>query len=305
MNLIEQLRSLSLRHTMGRATMVKNWDLRKDIFLGHIQGEVTPRALVDFGDFLSNAFQSQGQGDRTQGALSGGGYVWSALITWFLNLGYMGTEAIAFCGSSFVPKSIQDAVSVNYNNTSVGSDMDVVVIGMPGVNEQPAARSRAAMKRAVNDYCEEQFGELAVTIIQCKTNWNDNAQVPMLWNLLFKQARRGVIPENGYTFGRNNYNLRNFRHFSYAFVTVPTSGGGPDGFDPQKLPALRVQGMTGGAYWGFPSKRGVCRSIKEFFNHQYGIAGGVMPNVDDVGKAYCDNLNPRSDDYDIGAFGLH
>lgn len=305
MNLIEQLRSFSLRHTMGRASIAGNWALRRDIFLRHIEGLVTPRRIVDLGDCLSDVFQSHGQGDRTQGGLSGGGYVWSALVTWYLNLGYMGTEAVALCGSSYVPKSINDALSVNYYNASVGSDMDVVVIGMPGINEQAAVHSKAEMRRAINEYCEAHYGDLAVTIIQCKTNWNDNAQVPMLWNLLFKQARRGVIPENGYTFGRNNYNLRNLRHLFYAFVTVPTSSGGPDGFTPQKLPALRVQGLTGGAYWGFPSRQGICRSIKEFFNHQYGIAGGVMPNVDHVGAAYCANINPARADYDTGAFGLH
>ena len=305
MNLIEQMRSLSLRHTMGRSAISNNWSTRKNVFLNHLHGEITPSKLVNLGDHLSDAFRSQGIGDRSQESLSGGGYVWSALISWYLNLCYLGTDAVALCGSSFVPPAIKDAVSVNYNNTSVGSDLDVVLMAIPGLGDQPSERTRAAFNRKIDSFCKTHFNELGIVIIQCKTNWNDNAQVPMLWNLLFKQARRGIIPENGYTFGRNNMNLRNFKSFSYAFATVPTSNKGPIGFDARKLPVLRVQGMTGGAYWGYPSKSSVCRSIKEFFNHQFSIAGNVMPNVSDVGKTYGPALRAKSSDYDIGAFGLH
>lgn len=28
-------------------------------------------------------------------------------------------------------------------------------------------------------------GNLEAHIIQCKTNWNDNAQIPMLWNMVY------------------------------------------------------------------------------------------------------------------------
>lgn len=305
MNLLEQFRAAAIHQAMGRKSVSHGWSTRRAVFLSHMHGQLTPQKIINFGDCLSEAFRSVGSGDRSQESLSGGGYVWSALIAWYLNLGYLGTDTVALCGSSFVPDCIKDSVSVNYYSTSVGADLDVVVLAMPGIKNRESKPSLTSCKREIEEFCSHHFNELGLVILQCKTNWNDNAQVPMLWNLLFRQAKRGVIPENGYTFGRNNRNLRNLKHFSYAFATVPTSGGGPSGFHGTKLPVLRVQGMTGGAYWGYPTKSGVCRSIKEFFNHQFSVAGDVMPNVDVVGRCYCEAVDSQSSDYGIGAFGLH
>jgi hypothetical protein len=305
MNLVEQYRSLSVRHTLSQPTVAASWPNRRERLLASLPEHPTAEAIVELGDVLSDAFRCQGAGDRSQQSLSGGGVLWSALVAWYLNLCYAGTNAVALCGGSLVPKCIKDAVSVNYNNTSVGADMDVVVLAMPFLLATPSVVNTAACRRLIENNCAANFGSTGLTIIQCKTNWNDNAQVPMLWNLLYRQAYRGVIPENGYTFGRNGRNIRNLRYFSYAFVTVPTTQGGPDGFRVNSAPVLRVQGMTGGAYWGYPTRNGVCRSLKEFYNHHFGMAGNTMPNVADVGQAYCQTLTRRNDQCDVAAFDLY
>lgn len=306
MNILEQYRSLSLRHTMALRTVRADWPARRALFLGRLPSALTANAIINLGDALSDAFRCSGAGDRSQTSLSGSGTVWSGLVAWYLNLCYAGTSAIAFCGSKFVPECIKDAFSVNYNNTSIGADLDVLVLAMPGLQGTPSVQPEAECRRQVHSYCASNFQAIGAVIIQCKTNWNDNAQVPMLWNLLYKQAKRGVIPENGYTFGRNGFNIRNLGHFGYAFVTVPTSSGGPEGFGPRKLPVLRVQGMTGGAYWGHPTKNGVCRSIKEFPNHQFNLYGSIMPNVMQMGVGYAQHMGHDADQVvDTGAFLLH
>ena len=58
-----------------------------------------------------------------------------------------------------------------------------------------------------------------IGIIQCKTNWNDNAQVPMLWDMIYSA---GGFRGRNITIGRNGYNIQNAQSFTYSFVTVPS-----------------------------------------------------------------------------------
>lgn len=54
-------------------------------------------------------------------------------------------------------------------------------------------------------------------IIQCKTNWNDNAQVPMFGDLVYS----ATYFKSGVSVGNNGYLIMDVNWFTYSFVTVP------------------------------------------------------------------------------------
>jgi hypothetical protein len=103
------------------------------------------------------------------------------------------------------------------------------------------------------------FSEFGLGIIQCKTNWNDSAQIPMLWDMVYSSDGFG---KRNITVGTSAYSIRDLQSFWYAFATVPTTRGP---FTSTKTNVLRVRGISGGNYWGQPTKSSVASSIKEIF----------------------------------------
>lgn len=146
------------------------------------------------------------------------------------------------------------------------------------------------MLEAINSEVDGAFNRTGVVNFQCKTNWNDNAQIPMLWNMLYNQSRKGALIPNGFSIGRNGYSLKNLALFGYAFVTVPTQKKGPAGYKASNLDVMRVKTMSAGNYWGHPSINGVCMSLAEFFNF-FNRGAGTFPNVADVGKTAAEALS--------------
>jgi hypothetical protein len=196
---------------------------------------------------------------------------------------------VAFVGSKFVPQCIKAALSVNYWSNEVGADLDVLVVAFPNDLAALQCPSKdSQMWKTIAEYSNSSFKGMAVVIIQCKTNWNDNAQTPLLWNLLYKFNRAGQVPANGYTMGNGPYSLRDFAYFAYAFVTVPTNK--LKNFKSTSMPVLRVQGMTGGAYWGRPTAKGISLSIKEFFKNQSQHTP-LMPSPGVLGQAYSNEIS--------------
>lgn len=145
------------------------------------------------------------------------------------------------------------------------------------------------MLASASELLEESFDKVGLVNFQCKTNWNDNAQIPMLWNMLYNQARKGAVIPNGFSIGRNGYSLKNLGFFGYAFATVPTQKKGPHGYKPENLDVMRVKTMSAGNYWGHPTRNGVCFSLGEFFNY-FNRHSVVFPNVADVGRVAAESL---------------
>lgn len=291
---------------MALPTFKAGWSVRREYILEQFLEPSSPsRAeLLGLGGQLASIFQLIGKGERSNAGTSGGGAVWAALVAWYLNLGYAGTDAIAFCGGTNAPEPLKDAMSVTYSNTSLRSDSDILVVCLPGISSEVAqATERTAFKRLTN-LVEEQFNTCGLVNVQCKTTWNDNAQIPMLWNMIFQQAMSGTTPPSGFLLGKNGFHVRNLGHFSYAFATVPTVSKGPAGIKPTGMPVRRVASLSGGAFWGHPTHKSVCRSLSEFFGHQYSQKPSIMPNVGDVGNGYVEALGAKDSKIDVGAFGM-
>ncbi len=309
LNLAEQLRAITLRHLLSVASIESEWSVRQAIISKALSGKTHPsqKQIVDLGDKLAEIFQSTGLGDRSQSSLSGGGKVWEVLVLWYLNLCFSGTHAVAVTGR-FIPKSVKDALRVNYDNRSVKSDTDVVVLSLPElampelVEESQGDLVESKLLKRVDEIIGENFSRTGVIVVQTKTHWNDSAQTPMLWNIIYRQAAAGKMIKNGFSVGSGLWSVQNLGDFAYAFASVPTNPIALE-YKADQTPVLRVKGMSAGAYWGHPSKNGVCWSLSEFFIKQFTRNGSIWPNVTNIGKGFSQSLDGKPI-CDVDAFKL-
>lgn len=302
-NLAEQLRSFALQDLDSIKSFNAGWRDRAGYFAGFLgDGPLTRSAILSLGDHLSGAFRIEGSNDRSQGSLSSAGAVWEALVVWYLNLCLAGTQAVCIRGGKLIPKCLCDALSICFESSVLRSEPDVVVVSCEKLLMVPPQDSRKKAIELAGAIVEVNFASTGLVNIQCKTNWNDNAQIPMLWNMLYNQARKGAVIPNGFTIGTNGHTLSGLGHFGYAFATVPTQKKAPHGYKPQSVEVLRAKTMTAGNYWGYPSKNGVCLSLREFFGF-FSRNPKVFPSVADIAVAAATgSLHGR--DIDRSQFGL-
>ncbi|MFW5804332.1 MAG: hypothetical protein ACOCWG_03765, partial [bacterium] len=119
-------------------------------------------------------------------------------------------------------------------------------------------------KELLNRLSDIYFNDIEIGIIQCKTNWNDNAQIPMLWSMIYEADS---FTNNIISLGRNGYSIRDLKKFSYSFCTVPTND--MNGYKQDSTSVNRVRNLTGGNYWGNSTRNAVASSIKEIFNRNF------------------------------------
>jgi hypothetical protein len=223
-----------------------------------------PRAIYELGSKLSGIFRSTGGDGRDQSSLSGGGAAWEALVCWYLNLVFTGTRAIAFKqNKALVPQCIFDAATVTYGNNPTNTESDISVIVVPKGGTLPT--TQRSDRETYEALVSQDFARVSLGIIQCKTNWNDNAQIPMLWDMVY---RADYAKNTGVVVGRNGYSVRHL-NFSYSFVVVPSQKAP---IIAGSVPTIRVNALSGGNYWGQPTSKGVAQSLSEIFMRNFGDA---------------------------------
>ncbi|WP_422355125.1 hypothetical protein [Roseivirga pacifica] len=280
-SLPEILRKQSIESLFEANTFNSSWRHWKESIRNIIGDEFTELQLIGLGDHLSDIFQSTGGTGRTQGSLSGGGAAWESLVCWYINLCSVGSRIVAIKKMSLVPAPIQNAITVNYGNFACNTESDITVIIFPdkpqyitNVTENTlftdANSSTPALKRGIinKDYIDKatqfDFDDFEIGVIQCKTNWNDNAQIPMLWDMIY--SANGFKGRN-ITIGKNGFNIHDTKNFTYSFVTVPSNKKGV--YKDTSVSVKRVTNLSGGNYWGRPTQENVARSLKEIFNNNY------------------------------------
>lgn len=226
--------------------------------------------LTELGSHLSEIFKSTGTG-RDQSSVSSGGTVWENLVCWYLNLCAIGSRTVVMRPvKELLPSAIRDAIAVNYGSFVSNTEADLVAITFP--NEYNAyydiVGEQDIIIEKINDLITFNFDKIEINIIQCKTNWNDNAQIPMLWDMIYKVKD---FETNNITIGRNNFSIKNCKRFTYSFATVPTVK--LDKLTTNSVAVKRVSNLSGGVYWGNKTKSGVAQSIGElpaqvFFKNQ-------------------------------------
>ena len=288
----DQLRKLAVENVFSTNTFKNCWKTWNPEIVRLIGSNPTENEILDIGDHLSEIFNSTGGGGRGQGELSAGGTAWESLVCWYINLCGVGSRFVALRKMSIVPKAIQDAITVNYGNFACNTESDITIIVFPDSAEyntdinilnvinnghqiQPIVKNKFNLE-LTNYLAERDFNQFEIGIIQCKTNWNDNAQIPMLWDMIYSA---GGFRGRNITIGRNGFNIQNAQNFSYSFVTVPSNRNTI--YNPNGVAVKRVTNLSGGNYWGNPSIQNVAKSLKEIFtnNFQSGTRTGLRTDI--------------------------
>ena len=243
-------------------TFSRCWEIWRPEICRHLTHDPSPETVLSLGGRLRDVFKTTKPATRDQKAVSGGGATWEALVCYYLNLCLIGSNAVVFKKNSQIPSRILDAVRVSYGNVATNTESDLIAVTFP---DDPTELSKPLAKREpvlarLEEVIHSRLNETRVTIIQCKTNWNDNAQIPMLWDMVY---HAGGSPNKRVNVGSQNVSPSDFQHFSYAFVTVPSNK--LEDFKSTSLAVKRVSELSGGNYWGLESKQGIAKELREIF----------------------------------------
>ncbi len=289
-NIVEELREASVNKLFAANVFTGCFNSWRTEIINLIPAR-TSRQMMDLGDHLSEIFRTTSTGGRGQGDVSGGGAAWESLVCWYLNLCLIGRRTVVIKHNrELIPQPISDAITVNYHNFVSNTESDLIAITFPNRQEysinkdtirildenglpvslRVGRNNRYNLLPVLNALCHRDFSDLEIHIIQCKTNWNDNAQIPMLWDMIYSatQFRTNV------TVGKNGYSIGDVARFTYSFVTVPTSR--MSGITANSTCVKRVTNMTGGNYWGRATVNNVANSVKEML--QRNLSNGHNQN---------------------------
>ncbi|QJD12614.1 hypothetical protein [Streptococcus canis] len=311
-NIIEYARELSvskLFDTNGFSSVWNTWKgkINADIFNS---APPTEHQIYSIGDNLRDIFRTTGQAGRSQSDVAGGGANWEALVCWYLNLCLIGRRTFVIKHNrELIPEPVNKAITVNYGNFRSNTESDLIAITFPDkpeynmdkdninindTNGNPVATYSGRTYQflpILNALVSRDFDDIEIHIIQCKTNWNDNAQIPMLWDAVYSANTF----RNGISVGTDGYSIHDAKRFTYSFVTVPSNQlvkNGRQQYKNTSTAVLRVINLSGGNYWGLPSSAGVASSIKELVErnlktgHNNGIISTIRTALPDLSTTY-------------------
>lgn len=267
MHEVDKFRYEVMRHISQVPSFSNSWTIFEPKVRELLGQNPSGQSVYELGSHLSEIFKSNLVAGRSNSAVSQGGVVWECLVAWYLNFVLLGTGIVVVRPvKKFKPKTISDALSVTISNHKTNTEADLIAFSVPpsAVSVLEDSFQSALDLREIEERISNTPQLVDVTVIQCKTNWNDNAQIPMLWDLIYA-TQTFRIPN--VSVGSNGASPSSFNRFAYAFMTVPTSNGP---FTAKSLSTLRVANMTGGNYWGSATSSGVARSIAEFFTTNFG-----------------------------------
>ncbi|WJE64688.1 hypothetical protein QRE63_01535 [Bacillus mycoides] len=287
--IIEYLRQEAVQELFKMKTFSTTWT----VWQSDIQRRINPlnaNNVVNIGDNLADIFRLTGVAGRSQSNVAGGGNAWEGLVCWYLNLCLIGSRTVVIKqNKALLPTPVRESLTVSYGTFPSNTESDLVAITFPDKDDyttldkfsitirDDSGNLIPTSKRGKFNYLDiidallnRDFNDSEIGVIQCKTNWNDNAQIPMLWDMIY--SSRG-FSRHSITVGNSSYSINHIKKFSYSFVTVPT-------VDVSKINhnstcVRRVQNLSGGNYWGHPSKAAVANSIKDMFGRNFASASTV------------------------------
>lgn len=239
-SIIEYARELSIRslfNTNGFATSWPTW--QNFIRTNYLNTQtISSSQLFNLGDSLRDIFRTTGVSGRSQSDVSTGGSNWEALVCWYLNLCTINRPVfIIKHNRELLPTPVSNAITVNYGSFKSNTESDLIAISVPNLddytqdknlidistqegNKVPThIRNKYQYLPIMNTLIARDFDKIGIHIIQCKTNWNDNAQIPMLWDAIYA----AINFTNNISVGSEGYTPRDCKEFSYSFVTVPSN----------------------------------------------------------------------------------
>jgi hypothetical protein len=272
--MIEDLRARAMNSVFAMSSFSTSWRTWRPAIAELTDNLTDAGKVYELGNHLSDIFKMTGDAGRDQGSLSGGGAAWEGLICWYLNLVMTGSRAVVVKQSkSLIPKTLSDAMTVTYKNVPTNTESDLSGIIFPQKIQDISNQYNASI---LNSFIEDNIADISLHNIQCKTNWNDNAQIPMLWDMIYQF--RGV-KKHSVRIGVSGVDLDDLADFTYSFVTVPTQS---KPIKPNSMAVRRVESLSGGNYWGRSSQAGVAESLSEIFKRVFKSAfdGGIRGHID-------------------------
>lgn len=259
MSQIDVLRHVYMSRLAGLKSVEAAWPAISAAVRTSLGPTPSAQGIFELGNDLESLFRAPG-GGRGQSDVSRSGHVWEAIVVWYLNFVAYGSSLLAtrYTGD-LVPQTLRDILTVRFNGKSTTSESDVVVFTVPGEPEDASASGANAVIR-------ENLSSTRLSVVQCKTNWNENAQIPMLWDMVYRGIPDGG--QNNVRVGSNGLSPRALdgKQIYYAFATVPTSTKPPA---PGSLNATRVNALSGGNYWGRGSKEGVAQAFSQYLGTNF------------------------------------
>jgi len=272
MSSIDDFRLDMLRHISQLGSFQNSWSAWEPLILRFLGSKPTAQNIYDLGENLETIFKGNVVTGRNNSAVSTGGTAWECLVCWYLNLVFYGTDVIVVRPHiNFMPNTVSNALTISISNVKTNTESDLVAFNVPSLSNGSQLDLRGIDAIIANNPLQTEL-----SVIQCKTNWNDNAQIPMLWDLIYSSNSFRMA---NVSVGTGGISPTSFKRFTYSFVTVPTSRGQ---FAANSLAVLRVKNLSGGNYWGRHSKSGVARSLNEYFTSNYGsyFSGTVQQSID-------------------------
>lgn len=275
MEAIHEFKLRYLKQLSSVNSLSNSWEIWGEKLNNLIDEDNWGESAFNIGDNLSEVFLSTKDRGRSQSGVSGGGAGWECLVTWYLNLLLIDTNVIAVRqNKDFVPKCISDCLTVTISNTQTNTESDILVYSIPDFDQINSSKISD-----FNTHLAKRIDKVDLLVLQCKTNWEDNAQIPMLWDMIYNSESK----LNNVSVGINGLNPQSLGKFKYGFVTVPTGKRGEQ-VKPGLLKVLRVKNLTGGNFWGKPSETDVASSIKEFSGRHFpnSFPSGIINHLNNV-----------------------
>lgn len=258
MSALDDYRFKVLKDLANLGSTKKAWPSYQSEITNFLGISPTAGQVFNLGGHLAEVFQANTR-SRSQSDLSSGGAAWETLVCWYLNLIFFDSNAVVIKPKKkYLPSAFADSLSVKVKGVRTNKETDLLAFSVP-LSEGNVPLDTEGIDSIVRALPQRTD----LTVIQCKTNWNDNAQIPMLWDMIYS-AQSIRIPN--ITVGANGFTPNSFRNFSYAFATVPTV---KTSFEPTTTAVVRVRGLSGGNYWGKPSKPNVSDALSEFFGNNF------------------------------------
>jgi len=272
---VDDYRRFVLRSLVGLKARSLPWPTFKTALEAKLGPTPTAKDVFDLGASLKSVFKSHHR-NRSQGDLSRGGASWEILTCWYLNLIFWGTNTVVVRPrKDLIPKVFGDALAVRVKGVLTTKETDLLAFTVPPMAAGVDVTSESIDLAVRSNPLSSRLG-----VIQCKTNWNDNAQTPMLWNIIYS-AQNLQVPN--VSVGMNGFTPHSFGGFSYAFVTVPTNTerNGKDPFKSSSTSVVRVSALTGGNYWGNPTLSQIADQVAEYCGRNFPgeFAGGVQHHI--------------------------
>lgn len=295
-SILEMLREESIKSLFDTKGFINAWPIWKNKISTLVPNRSASQ-FFDLGDHLKDIFYTTNNsrvrtdGTRSQSEVSGGGANWEALVCWYLNICCIGRRSVVIKHNKrLMPDPISNAITVNYGTFISNTESDLIALTFPDKPEysmdkeniiikdedgkivkiRHSGKMRYNLKEVLSALVARDFSEIEIHVIQCKTNWNDNAQIPMLWDMIYSADNF----KTNITVGREGYSISDARLFTYAFATVPTVK--VENFKRTSVSVLRVSNLSGGNYWGIKSVSGVACSMKEMLSRN--LSSGANDN---------------------------